>query len=90
VHGQGTIIAQRRVAAKTSEIGAFAPLLDEVELAGRVVTTDSLHTQRAHARYLVEERQTTYLLVLKGNQQGLVEAINRLPEQAFSPTAPHR
>lgn len=90
VHGHGAVLAQRRVAAKTSEIGAFAPLLDEVELAGRVVTADSLHTQRAHARYLVEQRQAAYLLVVKGNQAGMVAAIDRIPEQAFSPTALHR
>lgn len=44
VHGHGAVVAQRRVAAKTSEIGAFAPLLEEVELTGRVVTADSLHS----------------------------------------------
>jgi hypothetical protein len=90
VHGHGTVVAQRQVAAKTSEIGAFAPLLNAVELAGRVVTADSLHTQRAHARYLVQQRQAAYLLVVKGNQAGMVQAIDRLPEQAFSPTASDR
>lgn len=71
VHGQGTVIAQRRVVAKTNEIGAFVPLLDEVDLAGRVVTADSLHTQRAHARYLIEQREAAYLLVVNGNQASM-------------------
>lgn len=90
VHGQGAVVAQRQVEAKTSEIDAFVPLLEDVELTGRVVTADSLHTQRAHARYLVEQRQAAYLLVVKGNQPGMVTAIDRLPEQTFSPTASGR
>jgi predicted transposase YbfD/YdcC len=88
VHGQGVVVAQRQVDAKTSEISGFAPLLDRVDLAGRVVTADALHTQGAHARYLVERRQAAYLLVVKGNQPGLVQAIDQVPEQAFSPGAP--
>jgi hypothetical protein len=90
VHDHGTVVAQRWVAAKSSEIDAFAPLLDDVELTGRVVTADSLHTQRAHARYLIEQRKAAYLLVVKGNQAGMVTAIDRLSEQAFSPSAPFR
>ncbi len=66
---------------------ASGVLLDQVDLAGRVVTADALHTQRAHARSLVEDRRAAYLLVVKGNQPGMVEAINRIGEQAFSPCA---
>ena len=41
-HGSGTVLAQRRVDAKTNEITGFRPLLDQVDLAGRVVTADAL------------------------------------------------
>jgi len=87
VHGHGVVVAQRQVDAKSNEISGFGPLLDQVDLAGRVVTADALHTQRAHARSLVEDRRAAYLLVVKGNQPGMVEAINRIGEQAFSPCA---
>jgi hypothetical protein len=83
---QGTVLAQRRVDGKSNEITGFRPLLEEVDLAGRVVTADALHCQRAHARYLVGERHADYLFVAKENQPGLVAAISRLPEQAFSPS----
>ena len=33
-HGSGTVLAQRRVDAKTGEITGFRPLLDEVDLPG--------------------------------------------------------
>jgi hypothetical protein len=83
---QGTVLAQRRVDGKGNEITGFQPLLDEVDLAGRVVTADALHCQRDHARYLVGERHADYLFVVKENQPGLVAAISRLPERAFSPS----
>jgi hypothetical protein len=83
---KGTVLAQRRVDGKTNEITGFRPLLDEVDLAGRVVTADALHCQRDHAHYLVAERHADYLFVAKENQPGLVAAISQLPEQAFSPS----
>jgi predicted transposase YbfD/YdcC len=64
----GTVLAQRRVDAHTNEITGFQPLLDEVELAGKVVTADALHTQTEHACYLVADRRAAYLLVVKANQ----------------------
>jgi predicted transposase YbfD/YdcC len=86
-HGRGTILAQRQVPKGTNEITGFQPLLDQVDLAGRVVTADALHTQADHADYLVGKRQADYLFCVKGNQPGLETAINHLPSAAFSP--PH-
>jgi Transposase DDE domain len=89
-HGSGSALAQRGVDAKTNEIAGFAPLLDQVDLAGRVVTADALHTQTEHARYLVEDRHADYVFTVKDNQPGLVQAIDRLPAGASSPSAPNR
>lgn len=88
-HGSGTVLAQRRVDAKTNEITGFRPLLDEVDLAGRVVTADALHTQTEHARYLICDRQADYLFTVKGNQPTLEAEISRVPATAFSPGAPN-
>jgi hypothetical protein len=49
VHGHGVVVAQRQVAAKTNEISGFRPLLDQVDLAGRVVTADALCRCRDNA-----------------------------------------
>ena len=87
-HGSGIVLAQRRVDAKTNEITGFQPLLDEVDLEGKVVTADALHTQTEHARYLVEDRKAAYVLTVKDNQPGLVAAIDHLPQAVFSPGAP--
>jgi predicted transposase YbfD/YdcC len=50
-HDSGTVLAQRAVAATTNETTQLAPLLDGVDLAGRVVTADALHTTAGEARY---------------------------------------
>jgi predicted transposase YbfD/YdcC len=84
-HGSGTVLAQRRVDAKTNEITGFRPLLDEVDLEGKVVTADALRTQTKHARYLVGDRQADYLFCVKGNQPTLEAAISRVPPAAFPP-----
>ena len=56
--------------AKGFEIAAFRTLLDRVDLRGRVVTADALHTQVAHAHYL-HRHGAHYVLTVKGNQPKL-------------------
>jgi DDE_Tnp_1-associated/Transposase DDE domain len=88
-HDSGTVLAQRKVDAQTNETTQLDPLLEQVDLAGRVVTADALHTNPAEARWLVE-RGADYVLTVKGNQPGLVAAIDRLAPEVFSPRAPNR
>jgi len=88
-HDSGMVLAQRKVDATTTETTQLEPLLDEVDLAGRVVTADALHTNPAEARWLVE-RGADYVLTVKGNQPGLVAAIDRLAPRGVSPSAPNR
>ncbi len=57
--------------------------------AGRVVTADALHTGAAEAGWLVG-RGADDVLVVKGNQPGLVAAIDRMAPEAVPPSAPHR
>ncbi|WP_420082681.1 ISAs1 family transposase (plasmid) [Streptomyces sp. JL4002] len=71
VSGGGQTVSQLRVPDKTNEITAFTRLLAPFDLAGVVVTADALHTQRGHARFLVEQKQAHYLLVVKANQPTL-------------------
>jgi predicted transposase YbfD/YdcC len=84
-HSSATVLAQRRVDAKSNEITGFRPLLAPLDLEGKVVTADALHTQVEHARWLVEDKHADYLLTVKGNQPGLQTAIERLAPDAFPP-----
>ncbi|MQA80035.1 MAG: ISAs1 family transposase [Streptosporangiales bacterium] len=55
-HTHGMVLGQVDVVANTDEIPMFATLLDRIELSGAVVTADTMHAQRAHATYLVDQR----------------------------------
>ena len=51
------VIGQRNVENdKTNEILAFAPLLEPINLAGRVVTADAMHTQKKAATLVVGKK----------------------------------
>jgi predicted transposase YbfD/YdcC len=45
----GAVLSQRDVDGKTNEITRFEPLLEDLNLAGCVITADALHTQRETA-----------------------------------------
>ncbi|MEU9002207.1 ISAs1 family transposase [Streptomyces sp. NPDC048551] len=79
VTADGRIVSQLRIPDKTNEVTAFTALLEPFDLAGTVVTADALHTQREHARWLVEVKQAHYLPVVKGNQPKLHATVKALP-----------
>ena len=74
------------IPAKGCEIAAVKPALEPLEITGRVLTLDALHTQVDTARYIVEEKHAHYLLTVKGNQPTLKADIDLLNLQA---TAAH-
>lgn len=71
VHDAGVVVAQTDVGDKTNEITCVEPLLGAVDIAGKVITADALHTQRATAEYLVAQRGADYLFTVKDNQPTL-------------------
>ena len=58
---------------QTNEIKTAIPLLETIDIQGKTITADALLTQRALARYLVEERHAHYHFTVKGNQKQLLE-----------------
>ncbi|MEV7939300.1 ISAs1 family transposase [Kitasatospora sp. NPDC088264] len=78
-HTNGLVLAQLDVGEKTGETTRFQPLLDSVaDLAGMVVTSDALHTQREHAAYLLG-RRAHYIAIVKDNQKKLRRQLKSLP-----------
>nr|WP_081237380.1 ISAs1 family transposase [Streptomyces viridosporus] len=78
-HATGLVLAQLDVGEKTNEITCFQPLLDTVaDLAGTVVTSDAMHTQREHADYLMG-RGAHYIVIAKSNQKKLRRQLKSLP-----------
>jgi len=80
---QQQVVAQAAVESKENEIVAAPRALEEVSLAGKVVTADALHTQRAISEQIVA-RGGDYLWPVKENQPRLYEDIQRL----FTPDRP--
>jgi predicted transposase YbfD/YdcC len=78
-HHSGVVCAQVDVDGKTNEITRFTPLLAGLDLTGAVVTADAMHTQREHARWLVDDRRAAYLFTVKNNQPSLYRQLKQLP-----------
>ncbi len=78
-HTTHAVLAQTQVDAKTNEIRGFQPLLEGLDLAGRVLTADAMHTQREHADWLVTQKHAAYILIVKANQPTLHHQLATLP-----------
>ncbi len=76
------------VAEKTNEIPAVRTLCSRLELDGRLVSIDALHTQAETARQIVLEHGGDYLMTVKGNQPHLAATVQAAvpdPSPPFSP-----
>ena len=77
------------VDTKTNEIPVARELFGTLDLTGRTVSLDALHTQDQTARELVLEHGAHYLLTVKNNQPTLRQNIVRsvpVPPTGFSPS----
>jgi hypothetical protein len=78
------------VDTKTNEIPVARELFGELDLTGRSVALDALHTQDQTARELVMEHGAHYLMTVKNNQPTLRQNIDKIapvPPTGFSPSA---
>lgn len=81
-------LGSEMVADKSNEIPAARDLFERLDLDGKAVSLDALHTQAETARALVLEPGADYLLTAKANQPTVQENIERLvatPPVAFPP-----
>ncbi|HUY97756.1 MAG TPA: hypothetical protein VMW47_09105 [Verrucomicrobiae bacterium] len=68
----------------SNAITAFQPRLAPIDLTSVVETAEALHTQREHARCLVQDKHANNLFVAKGNQPALAEALQWLDPGSVS------
>jgi hypothetical protein len=85
-HDTGVVVAQRDVEEKSNEIPGAAPLLADVDLAGKTVTADAMHTQVDLAEHLVEERHADYVFTVKGNQPTLLAQLEGVAWESLPPS----
>lgn len=77
------------VDTKTNEIPVARELLGELDLTGRTVALDALHTQDQTAQALVMEHGAHYTMTVKNNQPTLRQNIDKtlpVPPTGFSPS----
>lgn len=80
------------VSTKTNEIPVARELFAKLDLDGRKVSLDALHTQDQTARELVLQHGADYLLTVKGNQPTVEANIHKLvepPPSCFFPSGHH-
>ena len=74
----GAVLAQRQIADKSNEIGAFIPLLTPLDLTDQVITSDAMQTQRGHARWLREDKNAHFVFPVLDNQPTLFDRLDAL------------
>jgi predicted transposase YbfD/YdcC len=77
--GRCVVVAQAEVAgAKTNEPATARDILSALDLDGKTVTADALHTVKATAQ-LIHRRGGQFVLPVKENRQALFDALDALP-----------
>jgi hypothetical protein len=85
--GSGRFLGATMTPDKTNEIPAARQVLKTLDLCGKTVIADALHTNRATARQILYEQGGDYLLTVKGNQPDLQKTLDGLfTQHAFSPS----
>jgi predicted transposase YbfD/YdcC len=79
--GRCVVVAQAQVTgAKTNEPATAQDILGALDLDGKTVTADALHTVKATAD-LIHRRGGQFVLPVKQNRQALFDALDALPWQ---------
>jgi hypothetical protein len=86
LHQEGLVVSQTAVSEKSNEITAVRPLLEPIDIKGKMVTADAMHAQVDHARFIVEEKEADYFFTVKANQPGLLKDIQSLNADDFFPS----
>lgn len=84
---QQLILGQVMTDAKSNEITAIPQLLQLLDVRGALVTVDALGCQKAIAKQIVDQGGD-YVLVVKGNQEHLLDDIQATVEKAVDGDLP--
>lgn len=85
LNNHGIMPTHVRVSEKTNEIPMVKVLLDPLNLKGKVVTLDALHTRTDTASYITEHKKADFVMTVKDNQNALREDIEALGLSAVFP-----
>lgn len=84
----GRWMGTERTDSKSNEIPAARILASRLDLTGKIVVADALHTQVETADLLLREKGAEYCFTVKANQKEMLRSCESLlTERAFSPSA---
>ena len=87
VDSQGRFLGSVLTQPQSNEIPAGRQLLHPLDLSGKLVLGDALHTQDDTARQILFAQGSDYLLTVKANQLTVQKTLESLfAQQAFSPS----
>ena len=72
------VAAQAEVGKKTNEVPMAAVVLGQIDLEGKIVTADALHTVKATADH-IHDHGGEFVLPVKENRRALFDALDALP-----------
>jgi predicted transposase YbfD/YdcC len=72
------VAAQAEVGVKTNEVPMATVVLSQIDLNGKIVTADALHTVKATADH-IHEQGGEFVLPVKENRPALFDALDTLP-----------
>jgi predicted transposase YbfD/YdcC len=76
-HNTGILVGDQLVPNKKSEVQNIMPLLDTIDITGKVVTADALHTISGFGLYL-KSRDADYVFIAKGNKKKLIDRLRMM------------
>lgn len=86
INGKGQYLGGIMTRDKSNEIPAARQLLGRLDLGGKIVLADALHTQVKTGQLLLYEKGADYLMTVKGNQSTVQTTLQDLfNKQGFSP-----
>jgi predicted transposase YbfD/YdcC len=78
-HAASSVVAaQAAVGKKTDEVPVATVVLGQIDLNGKIVTADALHTVKAAARH-IHEHGGEFAFPVKENRRALFDALDALP-----------
>jgi predicted transposase YbfD/YdcC len=89
-HSDAVVVGQVAVPEGTNETTQVKALLDDMDIAGALVSADAAHTCAQTARYLVEDKNADYLLTIKGNRPSLLAEATALGRELIAAEPDHR
>ncbi|HYX33222.1 MAG TPA: ISAs1 family transposase [Oligoflexus sp.] len=76
-HGDAQPMGDTPVDHKGSEIDEIRPLLDSIDIRGKIVTVDALHSTKDFAAWL-KGKEADYVFPMKGNRKKLIDRLDML------------